>query len=667
MCGIVAVVGEPDPITVRGMTAILAHRGPDGSGVVCPPGAGFGLGNRRLSILDLSPAGAQPMSDPSGRFLITYNGEVYNFRELRADLESRGRLFRSRSDTEVVLAAFEQWGPACLDRFNGMFAFAIWDRERRELFAARDRLGIKPLYWTVSDGTLFLASEIKAILATGRVPVEADPEVTHNPWHYPTAPRTGFKGIHKLPPGHSLVWKNGKVTLAGWWQLQPTANPIEPRHAAEELAYLIEDAVRLQMIADVPVGAMLSGGLDSSAIVALMGRFTSQPVRTFSISFRESDRRLEAMPDDHRFARLVAEQLGCIHREIQIAPNVVDLLPQIIWHLDEPLFDPAAINTFLIAKEARASGVPVLLNGMGADEMFGGYRKHYACVLAGRYQTLLPTGVRTLIERAAGWVPVAGSSMGFRTARWVKRFLSFASLPPVDRHLRSDLSLSAEDYSELYADAQDRPFERLAEVATRRAPFDRHGLSYLTQMCLADTTIFLPDHNLLYVDKATMAAGVEARPPLIDHRIVEFAFRLPDHLRISGTQQKALLRNVTRRWLPRFIVRRPKASFGAPLRAWIRNDLREMVDDLLSPAAIRNRGLFRPGTIQSRIEADRDGREDHAHFVWNLLCRELWFREFVDGGGSALRSARTVFGGGQAAFPPVIADRSKNGTIRGLV
>src|SRR6267142_1061678 len=445
MCGIVAVVGESDPDLVRGMTAILAHRGPDGSGVICPSGSGFGLGNRRLSILDLSPAGAQPMSDPSGRFLITYNGEVFNFREIRAILQSRGHNFRSQSDTEVVLASFEEWGPDCLKRLNGMFAFAIWDTQERVLFASRDRLGIKPLYWTNSHGTLFISSEIKAILATGRVPIEADQEVSHNPWHYPTTPRTGFKNIHKLPPGTSLTWRNGTVSLKQWWQIRPAENPIQPKDAAEELVSLLVDAVRLQMTSDVPVGAMLSGGLDSSTIVSLMRRFTSHPVRTFSISFREGDRRLEAMPDDNRFARLVADRFGCVHTEIKIAPKILDLLPHMIWHLDEPIFYLAAINTFVIAKEARSNGIPVLLNGMGADEIFGGYRKHYACILAGRYQTFLPSRMRPVIERAATRLPVAGPTTGFRVARWAKRFLRLKdSSAPICLYLRRIIQSSTQ-------------------------------------------------------------------------------------------------------------------------------------------------------------------------------------------------------------------------------
>ena len=597
------------------------------------------------------------MCDPSGRFWITYNGEVFNYREIRSDLEGRGRRFRSHSDTEVILAAYEAWGAESLHRFNGMFAFAIWDRQERRLFAARDRLGIKPLYWSESAGALFVASEAKAILAVGQIAVEADPEVTHNPWHYPLSPRTGFKGVFKLPAGHQLMWKNGQVTIKRWWKIEPQEEDLGRPHATEELAALLEDAVRRQMVSDVPVGAMLSGGLDSSTIVALMTHYTAEPVRTFSICFRPVDRPLEAMRDDNREARKVAMRFGCRHQEIEITPDIVGLLPRMAWHLDDPLFDPAAINTYLIAREARNHGVTVLLNGMGADEIFGGYRKQYACLLAERYQAWVPQGVRRLIERAVEMVPVGGPTTGFRVARWAKRFLSFASLPPVERFLASDLSIAPEDYDQIYVDAESLPYDRLEEVVARRALLESGEGSYLARMCLVDTTTFLPDHNLAYVDKATMAAGVEARPPLIDHRIVEFAFRLPDSYRIHGSRQKVLLRQVARRWLPRAVVGRPKAAFGVPLRAWIRRDLREMIDDLLSIRAMRARGLYRPGVVRARIEADRDGQEDHAHFTWNLLCREVWFRTFIDGGGTALRDAKEVFR--RAAFEaPTFASRA---------
>src|SRR5688572_5062284 len=371
------------------MTHALAHRGPDDAGVFRPEGEGCGLGSQRLAILDLTAAGSQPMIDSEGRYWIVYNGEVYNFRELRSELESLGRVFRSETDTEVVLAAYAVWGSECINRFNGMFAFAIWDRVSRSLFAARDRLGIKPFFWAKYGTSLLFASEIKGILASGLIRAEADPEITHNPWHYPMAPRTGFVGIHKLPGGHSLTWNAGRIDVRRWWSVPRSEDDPGWSKAADELGGLVEDAVRLQMISDVPIGAMLSGGLDSSLVVAIMQRLSTGPVHTFSIEFDRSDQRREGAGGAGQYARNLARQLGCVHHELELSSDVVALLPKLVWHLDEPIADPAAINTYLIAQAARGDGIRVLLNGMGPDEIFGGYRKYKACVIADTYQSAL--------------------------------------------------------------------------------------------------------------------------------------------------------------------------------------------------------------------------------------------------------------------------------------
>jgi|SoiMethySBSTD1v2_1073268.scaffolds.fasta_scaffold11718_3 asparagine synthase (glutamine-hydrolysing) len=641
MCGITGMVGHADPRTVLGMTRLLAHRGPDGEGVHCPPGEPFGFGHRRLAILDLSPAGAQPMSTPDGRFWATYNGEVFNFRDIRAELESRGERFRTRTDTEVLLAAYAAWGRDCLHRLNGMFAFAIWDRAERRLFAARDRLGVKPLYYAEHPRGLVFASELKAILGSGLIAAEADPQVTHNPWHYPSSPRTGFVGIVKLPPGHVLEWHDGRAAVSTWWSIPEASErmgDVEARRALEET---LPDAVRLQMVSDVPVGALLSGGLDSTTVVSLMTRFTEEPVRTLAVSFRDADVPFERMPDDAGFARTAAGAFGCRHTTIELDPGAVDLLPRLVWHLDEPIFDPAAINTYLIASEARRQSVPVLLSGVGADEAFGGYRKHRACLLAERYRAWTPSPVRGAFERAARPLPVATSSGGLRSLRWLKRFLTIASLASVDAFLQSDLSVGPAAYAQIYTDAAAFPYDDLEEVTARRRRMAVGG-TYLDRMCRFDTAVYLPDHNLAYTDKASMAVGVETRPPLLDHRVVEIAFRLADEQRIRGSKQKALLREVASAWIPPEIARRPKASFAAPLRAWIRRDLVEMIDDLLSETAMRRRGLYDPRAVRSLIEEDRRGRDDHAHLIWNLLNREIWLQTFIDAGGKALTEARAA-------------------------
>jgi len=642
MCGIAGFAGLRDPARMSAMLKTLAHRGPDGEGIVAPEGEPFTFGHRRLSIIDLSPAGSQPMSDPSGRYWINYNGEVYNYVDLRRTLQARGRAFRSQTDTETVLAAYEAWGPGCLERLNGMFAFAIWDRAERTLFMARDHLGVKPLYYAIVGNALVYASEIKAIMKSGLATPQCDPDVLHNPWPSPASPRTGFKGVSKLPAAHSLTWRDGRATVRRWWTIAPREEDPGWHRASEDLTALVRDAVRQQMTSDVPIGALLSGGLDSSTIVALMSAAAPRPVRTFSIVFRTADRRLEAAADEGRYARLVARRFGCEHTEIEVAPDMVNLLPKIVWHLDEPIFDPAAINTYLIARTARENGTFVLLSGMGADEVFGGYRKYQACLLSERYQALVPEPVRRVIQRLGRRVPVASERSGLRLVRWGKRFLGFASLPPVERFLLADLSLAPEEYERLYADSDRVPYADLDEVKSRRAALGPGNLSYLTRMCLADTTLFLPDHNLAYMDKASMAAGVETRPPLIDRRLVEFMFGLGVGYRIRGRRQKALFRSVASQWIPRVIVNRPKSPFGAPLRAWIRFDMREMVDDLLSPASVKARGLYDPRTVQSLIREDREGREDHSHVIWNLLCREVWQRTVVEGAVEPFRTGAPV-------------------------
>jgi asparagine synthase (glutamine-hydrolysing) len=382
------------------------------------------------------------------------------------------------------------------------------------------------------------------------------------------------------------------------------------------------------MISDVPVGAFLSGGLDSSLIVALMQQFSRQPVTTFTIRYSDADQKFEQMPDDSSFARKVAKRFNCQHHEFTIEPQVADLLPKMIWHLDEPLSDPATINTYLISKAARENGIIVLLNGMGGDEIFGGYRSQLASLLAHRYRLLVPEVFRMVVKSAVDRLPAATQGRGLRFARWAKRFLSMADLPRDDRYILGGMTPAF--YATLFSwehvpriEVWDHP-----HVQSFQRRLGRNDLSYLTRMCLADTEIYLPDHNLTYSDRCTMAVGVEGRPALTDHRIVEFLFSLSPNHRIRGRTQKYLLKKVAERYLPREIIYRPKAPFGAPLRAWIRGSLSEMVREYLSPACLKSRGIYNPASIHQLIEDDRLGREDNAHVIWRLLCNELWLREF---------------------------------------
>ena len=631
MCGIAGLLHCGNRQMLQRMTDVQGHRGPDDTGSVWFDETGSGLGHRRLAIIDLSPAGHQPMSNDDGTLWITYNGEIYNYQEVREQLHALGHTFRSKSDTEVVLKAYQEWGYDCLARLNGMFAFAIYDRRKDALFAARDRLGIKPFYYSQRGDQLVFASEIKGLLASDLVELRPDLAALHTPARFQVSPHTGFEGIRKLPPAHCLLFSDGRLTLRRYWRLPCGENEeIGLQEAREHLDELLQDAVRLQMIADVPVGVYLSGGLDSSLVSALMGRLTRERIHSFTIAFSPEDQRFEKMPDDRRYARRVAELLEFEHHEEEVRPDIVDLLPRMTWHLDEPLADPAAINVYLLSRMARERGIVVMLNGMGGDEVYGGYRKHLACLYAETYQAIVPCMFRRIADGLARAMPVATKRQGLRTARWLKRFLSFASLPPLERYLASDLALSAEQYARLMTSGP--AYGDTYYYGAQREAFGSEKVSYLTRMCLNDTLFFLADHNLTYSDKAAMAAGVESRPPLIDHRLVEYMFTLTPALRIRGRIQKYLLKKVAERYLSRDIVYRPKAPFGSPLRSWIRGPLAEMVGDLLSETAVRARGLYHPSVVTELIEADRKGVEDNAHVIWTLLSNEIWFRTFFESG-----------------------------------
>lgn len=625
MCGIAGIIGRQDKAAIERMTELLTHRGPDDGGTVVFNDEQVALGHRRLSIIDLSAAGHQPMSNEREDIWITFNGEIYNYEEIQRHLASEGYRFRSKTDTEVLLAAYEVWGDACLERLNGMFAFAIYDRARKRLFAARDRLGVKPFYYYHRPGLFVFGSEIKAMFACPDVPKRPDFAALATPARFQVSPFTGFEKIFKLPPGHSLTYERGRLTVQPYWRIEVSEDPVaSDGDVIERLDALLRDAVRLQMVADVPVGVFLSGGLDSSIISALMRENTTKDVHAFTIRFSEKDQRFERMPDDSSYARQVAKKFNFHYHEIEIEPKIDELLPKLIWHLDEPLSDPATINTYLISKAARDKNIIVLLNGMGGDEIFGGYRKQLACLRAKLYQRIIPKALRSTIEAGFRHIPVATSARGLRTLRWGKRFASFASLEEFDRYLASDLSLSQEQYRRLYRNGID--YRSSHFYTSQRQRFDSTSISYLTKMCLNDTNVFLPEHNLLYSDKATMAAGIEGRPPLTDHRLVEFMFSLPPRYRIRGSVQKFLLKKAAEHYLPRNIIYRPKAPFGSPLRAWIRGPLATMVDDLLVESSMRSRDLYEPKHVQEIVARDRAGLEDNALVVWTLLTTELWFR-----------------------------------------
>lgn len=633
MCGIVGIVSPRgvDVHVLKAMTDMLHHRGPDDGGTVLLDVRRVGLGNRRLKILDLSPAGHQPMSYQD-RYWITFNGEVYNFRELRRELESFGDRFRSDTDTEVVLHAFARWGPACVHRLAGMFAFAVWDQQENRLFLARDRIGIKPLYYTNVGNDFLFSSEFKTFhLHPGfRSEVDEDGLVSLLQFLWIPDPKTILRRVRSLPAAHTLTYVNGSLKTSRYWDVAPADRTFDSTVTRDHLRDALDDAVRRHMVSDVPVGALLSGGVDSSAIVALMSRHQQHPVKTYTIVYRGDDLRREAMGDDAQFARIVAQRFRTDHHEMTIDPDVTALLPRLLWHLDDPVADPAVINTYLIAQAARDDGTPVLLTGAGGDEVFSGYRKHLATLL-GRHYLKLPGPLRRrLIEPVVARLPVAGETRGYRLSRWLKRFIRNAGSDPIRAFVGNYAYFSSDELNEtllppLHTDMLNYAFIRHCEMFRRGAALD-----FVNQMCYVDLNLFLPNLNLLYTDKGMMAAGVEGRPPLVDHKLVELAFRIPGSDKVRGLTQKYLLKKAMEGTLPHEVIYRPKAPFGAPLRSWTRKQLLPMINDLFSEESVTKRGLFRHAPLRAMIDANTSGREDHAHRLWCLLTLELWFRNFID-------------------------------------
>jgi asparagine synthase (glutamine-hydrolysing) len=628
MCSIAGVIGCGDRNILARMSSVMRHRGPDESGAVWFDEHSAGFAHNRLSIIDLTPGGSQPMASADGRHWIVFNGEIYNYRELRRELEARGRVFLSMSDTEVLLAGLIEWDEHCLNKLDGMFAFAWMDRMTGRVFAARDHLGLKPLYYAEASGGLIFASEIKALLQCPFLKVERDEAAIRNPSRFMLSPDTGFAGIKKLAPAHCLTYDNGRLATRPYWRIEPTERLVDEQMANASIGALVERAVEMQMISDRPIGTFLSGGLDSSLVSALMRKHHGGQIDAFTIKFSSKDQKFEQTSKDSVYARKVADHFGFKLHEFEIEPNVSELLPLMVWHMDEPLSDPAAINTYLISKTARDMGIVVLLNGVGGDEVFGGYRKHLACLKAGTYQAVSPAWLRRGIRRMAGGLPVATSKRGLVGMRMLKRFLSYADLPEAERYLASDLSLNATQFNRLYNGAD---YFHSAFWTQQRERLQDTSLSYLTRMCLNDTLTFLPEHNLTYSDKAAMAASIETRAPLVSKDVVSAMFQASPDLRIRNGVQKYLLKTIGEKQLPRDVVYRPKASFGSPLRSWIRGPLRGLVDDLLSERQVRDRGLYDPRIVNRMIAEDRSGREDHSMWIWNMLTVEIWHRTFLDG------------------------------------
>jgi asparagine synthase (glutamine-hydrolysing) len=652
MCGISGLVNCGDRETLARMTNVQAHRGPDDSGLWERRSADctyVGLGSRRLAILDLSAEGHMPMSNEDGTVWITYNGEIYNFAALRRELEGKNNAhrFRSHTDTEVVLHLYEEYGPDrfqdCLNRLHGMFAIAICDLRgpSPKLFLARDHFGIKPLYYCERGGKLAFASEIKALLEVPGIEASMSLEALDQylTFLWVPDPLTMFEGIRKLPAGHYALWEQGKFKIEQYWDLTFPADDHNFDRTEADLADEIRErfcaSVEQQMVSDVPIGAFLSAGLDSSSIVAAMAR--KQPVRTYTITFPEKYRVGETTIDDPGVPRRLARKLGCEHHEIVVEPDVVNLLPSLTWHMDEPTADPAIITAYLVCREARKQAT-VLLSGVGGDEIFAGYRKHIAHAWAEEYRRA-PSLARSAAERTLLSLPSLRGTRMKGSVRLAKKMARSAALSPAEAFIRNCTYLDAQQKSDLYA-------PQWASRATRD-PATQHlaafskvkHANFLNQMLYLDTKIFMTTLNLTYNDKMSMASSVEVRVPFLDRELAEFvAWNVRPDWKLKGKWRpvtKHIFREAMHSMLPDEVLRQPKAGFAAPVDYWLAHDLRSMVDDLLSESEVRRRGLFRPEVVRRYIDEHRRGAEDWSMQIWQLLTLEIWMQLFLDGGAKA--------------------------------
>lgn len=622
------------------MLDAIAHRGPDDEGqewVDAGRGGWVGLGSRRLAILDLSPAGHQPMAAEGS--VLAYNGEIYNFGELRRELEAAGTRFASGTDTEVVLHLLRRHGVAGLARLNGMFGLAFWDADHQELVLARDRFGIKPLYYRWTDGQLAFGSEAKCLFAAGtKAEMNAGALPAYLSFGWVPGPTTMYRDVVELPPGCLLRWRPGSIAVEAFRDSVPRPEPgMDAAGAAARLQDRLRDSVRRQMIADVPVGVLLSGGLDSSAIAAFAAEASSQPVRAYTIAFRPEDARLEQNSDDARCARLVAQRFGLELQEFVVSPDVTDLLAEVARHLDDPVADPAAILTLIISRAAGAE-VKVLLSGQGADELFGGYRVHQYDRIA-RQLAKQPRWARAAMTAGVDALPriaerLPGRSGGLLLAanRASRNIVDHLPLPARERYIgfRSAYYFRDQALSDLLS-----PEGREMALAHPPAAFhmgvfaEQPDLGFFDQMLYVDFKTFLCNQNLAYSDRMSMAASIEMRVPFLDDEVADLALRTPEHLKVRRLKGKAVLRQAMTGVLPEEIISRRKAAFAAPIRSWLRAELRPLVADVLSDRWLDDVGAFDKAQVRSLVAEHASGAADHTYRIWTLLTLAMWHQTHV--------------------------------------
>jgi asparagine synthase (glutamine-hydrolysing) len=621
MCGIAGIVSvdQPDVALVRRMCDVLAHRGPDGAGYHEGPHAALGM--RRLAIIDVL-GGQQPVYNENRTVAAVFNGEIYNFAELRADLRRRGHRMVTDGDSECIPHLYEEHGDSLVDHIRGMFAFAVWDSRRQRLLLARDRAGKKPLYWRHDGRSLFFGSELKALAADPGLARRVDLVALHHylTYQYVPAPWSIYEGVSKLPPGHMLTWQDGKIETRRYWELahvqdeQVSSVP----QAAERLRELLLEATRIRMVSERPIGAFLSGGVDSSAVVAAMAQSTSEPVKTFSIGFED------AILDERAYARIVANRYGTDHYEQVVTSSALEVLPSLAWHYDEPFADSSAIPTFYVS-QLSSQHVTVVLTGDGSDESFGGYKRYLAMAVGERLPVpgLIRPGLRSLSSRLAA----TGDRPRMHRAA---RVLDVLGQPPSRRYARLVSCFMPEQKLQIYTDELLEHVGGIDSYQLIDQAFAASSAPSLTGKIMdVDIHTYLPGDILVKLDIATMACSLEARCPFLDHHLMEWSAGLPTQLKVRRGTTKFLLKKAMEPWLPRELLSRGKQGFGVPMAAWLRTSFHDLARDVLTDATARSRGLFRHDAITNML-AEHDQGHDHARLLWALIQFELWHRAYMD-------------------------------------
>lgn len=640
MCGIVGIhsLNGRRPIALdilEAMNQTIVHRGPDSDGRYEDPGH-VGLAMRRLSIIDVS-GGDQPISNEDGTVWTVFNGEIYNFRELRRDLQSRGHRFRTATDTEVIVHAYEEFGDDFVQRCDGMFAFAVWDSRRKRLILARDRVGIKQLYYTMRQGQLIWGSEIKCLLAHPAVPRELRPSaVTHFlTYLYVPEPITSFEGIEELPAGHLLVSEKGSFSLRKYWELRYEVDPnMGPEEAAQGIRDRLDEAVRTSLISDVPLGAFLSGGIDSGSLVALMAKHSDAPVETFSIGYDNAG----ASFDEREFAREIAKRYRTHHHELVMQPDLTEIVPQLVRAFDQPAADASAIPTWYLAKDTR-NHVTVALSGVGGDELAAGYERHRGVMVGERFRWIPSWVSRNLLKPLVSAVP--DSRSGHQWVQRVKRFVGSLDLPFDDRYFELLVAFSATVQRELLT-------PEIAEQVDLQAPQDLfrqymdpvRKAAPLNRALFADLKLFLPSNLLTLTDRMSMAHSLEVRVPFLDHHLLEFAARIPPGLKLRGMERKHILKQAVKDLLPPDFLTRRKMGFSLPLTVWFRHELRPYVEDVLSERAIREAGVFHYPAVRAILDDHFSRRANYDGQIWALITFTTWYETYIAGAGARASADR---------------------------